>query len=194
MMGEARQYQSYPVDQTGTLQRPLTRGLMLPTTQYSYQNWVVTPDGKYGIFAPNPINGTPSYGSAEGMYTWAMKIPPPPGIDTTNRMGFVNFPIVTSGAIGDVVEAKFGYGEEANPANFNCVSRQETCWTTATPTKADPFRFAGETASPNICSGTPVACQVNIPAIAGRILFYEFCRTPLGGSRKCEPIQAQAIP
>jgi len=194
MLGEARQYQSYPVDQTGTRQRFITRGLMLPTTQYVYQNWVTSPDGRYGFFAPNPINGTPSAGSFEGIYTFAMKLSPFAPIDSVNRTGFVNIPVTTGGASGDAIEVKVGYGENGNPANFYCVSRQETCWTSATATAANPFRFDGEAAAKNSCSGSPVQCSVNIPAIAGRVVFYELCRTPSGGSEVCGPIQAQAVP
>ena len=193
-VGWAVQGQQLPLDVNNSHSRRLTMGGWLAPNHYSFSNWITTPDGKWGIWAENPFGERPYYKFNSSMQWFRMKLPDWPASDTPNRTTYVNFPITSSGAIGDVVEAKFGYGENGNPTNFYCTSRQETCWTSATATAANPFRFDGETASKNSCSGTPVSCQVNIPAIAGRMLFYEFCRTPSGGSEVCGTLQVQAVP
>lgn len=105
--------------------------------------------------------------------------------DTINRGAFV--PVEESeqavnGADGIVVD--FGYSEYGSDgaSKFYCTSRQENCVAnqgSAVNFGSTPFYFAGESFSPLTCaSGT---CNVVIPSIPGRVLYYRVRRT-LSGS------------
>jgi hypothetical protein len=190
-VGEARQYLSTPIDYTGTAQRLLTRGFALPTTQYSYNNVTVTPDGKYGFFGPNPLNGTPRYQQTEGNYLFAMKFPTWPNVDTANRTGYINYPIGLSGTTGDTLRIKFGYAENGAASSYFCTTRLEACYTSSTATPTAPFQYAGETQ--HLTTWT-AGLSIKIPAIAGRVLYYSICRTPSGGSETCGGMNAVAVP
>ena len=62
-------------------------------------------------------------------------------------------------------EIKFGYMENGSAGSYYCTSRQDAC-----TTSGSPFIF------PSIDSRTPLACSsgctINIPAIAGRAVYY----------------------
>jgi hypothetical protein len=60
--------------------------------------------------------------------------------------------------------AVFGYAENGPPASFYCTSRQEACTTSGTP-----FAWLSEPQQPVACSS---GCTVQIPAIAGRVVYY----------------------
>ena len=64
----------------------------------------------------------------------------------------------------------FGYAENGSPENFYCTSRAEACYTSGTATASNPFVFASESQSFFPCTGL---CQVPIPAIPGRVLYYQ---------------------
>jgi hypothetical protein len=103
-----------------------------------------------------------------------MKLPPsnPPqsrGPDTMVRATFVPVSVPLTGVSGDMVRIAFGYAENGNPANFYCTSRAEACYTSTSATITNPFVFASEAQSYTNCSGK---CEVTIPAIPGRILYY----------------------
>jgi hypothetical protein len=189
--GWAVQVRQTPMDTNATGVRRLTMGWWLTPNHYSFSNWITTPDGKWGLFSNNPIGGRARHGEyGAGMHWFAMKLPPWPVTDSTNRTAFVNIPVKLSGVPGDRIRIAFGYGENGNPANFYCVARQETCWTSASPSSASPFLFAGETQIPTACDN---GCSVAIPAIAGRILFYEIERRN-GSNVTALPLQAVAVP
>ena len=192
--GWAFQTRQNPVDRQGKGTRRLTLGNVPPFTHMSFQNWrpsVPGPGGStWGFFAMNPWRSRLRFQEAAGS-TWLLgKVPPWPDTDTTNRGAFVQTPVKVSGNTGDTVRVAFGYGENGDPSSLYCTQRRETCWTTANPTAADPFVFAGETQAKTPC---PSACTVNIPAIAGRIVFYRIERTTSSGV-VTGPVQAIAVP
>jgi hypothetical protein len=80
------------------------------------------------------------------------------------RSTFVNYPVEIPG--GSVyAEIKFGYVENGAPNSYYCTLRQDACTTSGTP-----FVYS------SIDSRTLVACSsgctINIPAIAGRAVYY----------------------
>ena len=80
---------------------------------------------------------------------------------------------------GDRIRIAFGYAENGDPANLYCTTRQETCWTSAAATDPNPFVFAGEAQHKVACGS---GCTVTIPAIPGRILFYQVEHTGGAGT------------
>ena len=168
-MGWALQIRQTPIDINAAGVRRLTTGFWPVLGQYYASNWVASPDGKWGFFAGNPLNQRPKHGE-EGATFFAMKLPPWPHIDTTTRSTFVPFTVRT-GANGDSVRVSFGYGENGDPAKCYCTTRAETCWTSSVATASSPFVFAGETQHPTTCSSG--GCAISIPAIPGRVLYFQ---------------------
>ena len=170
--GWAAQVRNVPVDTQNLGFRRLTLGWTLPLSHYDFSNWISTPDAKWGLFAGNPIQQHPvknGPGAYQGTHWFAMKLPPSPAPDTTRRANPVSMRIALNGVSGDMVRIAFGYAENGNPANFYCTSRAEACYTSASATAVNPFVFASETQFYTSCTGR---CEVAIPAIPGRILYY----------------------
>ena len=189
--GWAVQVRQTPRDTNAKGVRRLTMGWWLTPNHYSFSNWITTPDGRWGLFSNNPIGGRARKGEyAAGMQWFAMKLPPWPVTDSNNRTSFVSVPVQLSGVSGDRIRIAFGYGENGDAANLYCVTRQETCWTASAPSPASPFLFASETQRPTSCNS---GCTVSIPAIAGRMLFYEIERSN-GSNVTTGPLQAVAVP
>jgi hypothetical protein len=164
--GWAVQVRDKPVDTNNLGVRRLTLGFWEPMKHYSFSNWVATPDAKWGIFAPNPVQQR-----AAAAQWFAMKLPPWLENDSKVRTTFVPQPIQTSAKLGDSVRVAFGYGENGDPGNLYCTTRAQTCWTSSTATASNPFVFAGEAQHPMICSSGN--CVISIPAIPGRVLYYQ---------------------
>jgi len=183
--GWAVQVRHTPMDLNNTGVRRLTLGFWTPPNHYSFSNWISTPDAKWGIFVPNSIQQR-----AGGGQWFAMKLPPWPAFaDNTNRTTFVPVPIRFPANPGDNIRIAFGYGENGGPANLYCTTRQEPCWTAAAPTAANPFVFASEAQQKVACNS---GCTVSIPAIPGRILFYQVEHTN-GAGTITDPLQAIAL-
>lgn len=95
--------------------------------------------------------------------------------DTEDRSGYVPvqvaIPAVT-GAANAVVE--FGYAENGDAGAFYCTARQEAC-VAQSPSidSAQPFFFAQTEAA--LIAGAPCAsgCTVAVPAVPGRVLYYQ---------------------
>lgn len=184
-MGWAVQIRQSPIDTNATGVRRLTMGFMPPLGEYSFTNWVSSPDGKWGFFAGNPLNMRPM-NNALGSHVFAIKLPPwPTSSDGLDRTKLVQIPIPLGGVSGDNIRIAFGYGENGDPANFYCTTRPEKCWTTNTPTSTNPFVFDLETQVKTPCSPS---CTVPIPAIPGRITWYQVERTN-GASTVLGPMQ-----
>jgi hypothetical protein len=189
-MGWAIQVRQTPIDTTNTGTRRLTQGFWPGLGQYYASNWSASPDAKWGFYAGTPLGQRPRSQEA-GSHFFAMKLPPwPTTTDSIDRTKYVSIPIALSGTSGDQIRAAFGYGENGDPSKFYCTTRQETCWTSSAPTPLSPFIFAGETQNKTPCNSS---CSVSIPAIPGRILFYQLERSN-GTDVRPGVIQALAVP
>ena len=191
--GWAVQVRQTPEDTNGTGVRRLTMGFALPTTHFSFQTWIASPDGKWGFFVTNPIQYRPSWHYYSGTHVFAMKLPPwpqPGDIDPAgqekNRTTFVPYPVMVPGSSGDTVRVAFGYGENGDVTKSYCTTRLETCWTSASATAANPFVFDSESQGRTNCGS---GCTVQIPAIPGRVLYYRVEHA--GGST--DAMQAVAV-
>ena len=192
--GSAVQVRQTPLDNSGAGVRRLTMGFSLPTTHFSFQNWIASPDAKWGFFLPNPIQYRPAWRYNSGTHVFAMKLPPwpkPGEIDPAgqekDRTTFVPYPVSVAGAAGDTVRVAFGYGENGDTGKFYCTTRIESCWTSASATPASPFAFDSESQARTNCGS---GCTVPVPAIPGRVLYYRVEHA--NGST--DPTQAVAVP
>jgi hypothetical protein len=92
------------------------------------------------------------------------KLPPFPGGNSVPRSTFVNYPVEIPGGSA-YAEIKFGYVENGAANSYYCTLRQDACTTSGTP-----FVY------PSIDSRTLLACSsgctIDIPAIAGRAVYY----------------------
>jgi hypothetical protein len=189
--GWAIQSAQYPIDTTANTVRRLTMGFVPPLSHWSFSNWIPSPDAKWGFFASNPSQQRSNWQSSEGTQWWAMKLPPWPNVvDNVDRTKYVSVPVKVGGASGDQIRVAFGYAENGDPAKLYCTTRQETCWAYAAATPLNAFLFAGETQNKIPCN---LGCSVSIPAIPGRIVFYQVERSN-GTDVRLGPIQAAAIP
>lgn len=146
-----------------------------------FANPRATPDGSWA-FVSRPW--------VEGVHCdwFAVKLPPWPGLDSANRSGFVQVPVTVNPAPGAArVRIRFGYAENGAPSSFYCTTRKEACTTSGAP-----FAYASETQTDAICA---TGCTVNIPAIAGRVVYYEIDRLDASGNLvSASPLQTAAIP
>jgi hypothetical protein len=189
-MGWAMQIRQTPVDTNATGMRRISTGFWPALGQYYAYNWVASPDAKWGFFAGNPVGQRPKSGE-DGSNFFAMKLPPWPNIvDSVNRSNYVSIDQGFSGTSGDQIRIAFGYGENGDSSKFYCTTRQETCWTSSAPTPLSPFVFDGETQHKTPCGS---GCSVSIPAIPGRIVFYQIERSN-GTDVRLGPIQALPVP
>ncbi len=185
MAGWYEQIRQTPTDRDGTGVRRLTTGWTLPLSHFTFANWISSPDAKWGIYIPNPIAAKGAGGSA----AFAMKLPPWPVSDETRRSTFVAVIRKFEGGRSRRIRIRFGYAENGDPMKFYCTTRREACWTSVGATPSNPFVFDGEVQPELRCDD---GCTVAIPAIPGRILFYQALHSD-GSRTVSEPLQAVAV-
>ena len=103
---------------------------------------------------------------------------PPWQQDSRTRFYFGGPTVSIAGGAGVTARIEFGYG-----TNLYCTSRAEVC-TTAT-SDSDPYAFASETQAWTTCTS---GCQITIPAIANRVLYYQV-QTQVSGVTTTQPMQ-----
>lgn len=202
--GWALQTRIFPIDRNASGVRRLTMGFGVPTTHYSFQSWRPGPpvaksggaaatEGIWGFFPNMPFASTQLYQFQTGAGWLLAKVPQwPTQSDNLDRTKFVPTDVTQeiSGSPGRKVRIAFGYGENGDPSSLYCTSRHETCWTSATATDSNPFVFASEPQQPSACD---TRCAVPIPAIPGRVVFYQIEITD-GARKELLPLRAIAIP
>lgn len=156
--GWAIQQQIDPQDTNASKNRRLTMGLMNPGRHFTFTNWLATPDAQWGLLSPPYINGVRND-------IFAMKLPPWPGSDGIDRSNFVplSLPVLP---IPNATSARamFGYAENGPLDSFFCGARKEACTTAGTP-----YAWLSEPQQPTVCHA---GCAIQIPAIAGRVVYY----------------------
>jgi hypothetical protein len=171
--GEATEYSSGSADLAGAQWRRLGMAFNGPGRTDNYWN-------VHGIVDGTWVFTTVKW--AEGVRTdiVAIKLPPwPQTADGINRSDFVHFALPIQGQPGVSVRVRFGYD-----TNLYCTTRREQCSTGG----AQPFSWLKDTQSatgsaavspqarPSIANTvwTPctAACEVDIPALSGRVLYY----------------------
>ncbi|MBZ5603460.1 MAG: hypothetical protein LAO79_14260 [Acidobacteriia bacterium] len=162
------QFDTTATDKLGVKMRRLTSSLVAPGRQYNFTNAKSTPDGRWVLVMAPWLEGQRSE------MLW-VKLPPFP--DSASNAGIsagaTRVGLALSGATGDALRVAFGYAENGDAANFYCTSRAEACYTSAAATVQAPFVYASETQSPSSCTRS---CSVSIPALPGRIVYYQLER------------------
>jgi hypothetical protein len=179
------QYDASRNDSQGTLFRRITMGFSGPGRQYEFSNARSMPDGSGMIFPANWVDGVRNELLFAKLPHW-----PVPADVSTERTTFVNRGISISGS-GDSpkVRIRFGYFENGPADSFYCSSRQDACTTDAA---IAPFAYESEQLTLQDCSQN---CVIPVPALPGRVLFYQVLRFDTNGVMKYQgPIQALATP
>lgn len=138
----------------GETMRDLERSRVLARTFFSYRqsttdNVKATPDGRWAL----------------SRHAWAYRLPPYPAEDSVNRAEFVKVPVTLKPPAGvDNVVVEFGYD-----TSFRCTMRDEACVKDANAT--EPYVFAGDMLTGISCAS---GCTVEMPGIAGRVLYYRW--------------------
>jgi hypothetical protein len=148
------QYDVNKPDPTGARWRTLTSFWGGPGRTDNYAN-VHGTDGTGWIFGVGKWVGgvrTQIYGAK--LPSWQT--------DSQYRGDFIKVPVKVGGKSGDVVRVRFGYD-----TRLYCTSRQEACSTGAS--NGDQFAWISEPVTWQPCDN---GCTVNVPATAGRILYY----------------------
>jgi hypothetical protein len=106
---------------------------------------------------------------------FGIKLPPWPNEDSIIRNNFVKIMISLGGATGTSVRVRFGYSE-----NLFCSSRLEQCSTAVA--NSDPYAWLSESQKWTPCGNETAGCSVDIPAVAGRVLYYVVDRQSSSGA------------
>ena len=169
--------QGYTVsDTTGKYSRALTNGFVQYRRTNEYWNAPSTPDGNWGFFYELSY---PEYGNISGQ-GFLIKLPPWPTDDGIDRTTFIPTAINAVAPMGlGVTGAKvdFGYGENGNPSNYYCTTRQEAC--VKGNQSGNTYGYAADTITPVPCS---TYCTVTIPTIPQRMTFYSIQYTNASGT------------
>jgi hypothetical protein len=143
------------------ISRNLTYGLVGVKDTFAFPVAKPTALGEYTLFTVGlGINNSPDY-----MDVWKVKTPPTT-LDSQNRTQYVQIPVKIGSVPATTTNAvvKFWYAENVG----YCTSRAEDCWAGAGQT---PFAYATtDTITGTSCSSS---CAVNIPAISGRVVYYQ---------------------
>jgi hypothetical protein len=152
---------------SGAYGRAVTKALTRNRWTDVYWNTKVTPDGQWLITRV-------MWANAFGHEVLLVKLPPFPAVDSVNRADFIQTPVDIA-ASKDPAEThavvEFGYDP-----NFNCTSRAEVCVKGGAPA----YAFAYENVAGVSCA---TGCQIKIPAIPQRILYYRVVRRDSAGQR-----------
>ncbi|MGC2657478.1 MAG: LamG domain-containing protein [Bryobacteraceae bacterium] len=173
----AAAYLQFEVDRAdpfGLRWRKLTNMLDGPGRTDNYANIHALVTGDWGVSATRWGNGL--RGDVFGV-----KLPPWPNEDSIARNNFVKIPLSLGGQAGTSVRVRFGYN-----ANLYCSTRREQCSTAVT--NSDPYAWLSEPQTWTPCSNPVAGCQINIPAISGRMLYYVVDRETSSGTIVSGPV------
>ena len=159
------QFNTTRTDNVGVSSRRLTSAFVAPGRQYNFTNAKTTPDGKW-------VQAQAQWLEGQRTDMFWVEVPPfPPAVSNPGTsLSATNVELQLSGSTGDEIRVAFGYAENGDPTQFYCTSRAEACYTSASPSQGSPFAFASEAQAYTPCAGT---CSISIPAIPGRILYYQ---------------------
>jgi hypothetical protein len=137
--------------------RRLTMALTGYGRQYEYNTFIPENTGTWGMFKADWADGIRSE-------IFMARLPPFPGGNSVPRNTFVNYRVQVPGGPA-YAEIEFGYMENGAANAYYCTSRRDAC-----TTSGSPFVY------PSIDSRTLLSCSsgctINIPAIAGRAVYY----------------------
>jgi hypothetical protein len=143
--------------------RRLTMAFAGPGRNYTYKNWRPTPEGKWGFMLNEFVDGV-------FPIMFVARVPPWPGYDSVRRDAYVQTPI-QPGSGAPLAEIRFGYEENGAISQFFCMPREEACVTKASPDAVLPFNWiVADGHSGSACAS---GCTIQVPAISGRVLWWQ---------------------
>jgi hypothetical protein len=131
-------------------------------------NWRPSPEGKWG-FLPT------SFADGVAPMMWIMTVPPWPGFDGVRRDNYI-YRSIKLGPGAGLAEIRFGYEENGPAASFYCTSRQEAC-----VSRRDGSLFNFVTTDQHSATSCGSGCTISVPAISGRILWWQEFRSADSG-------------
>ena len=163
--------------------RKLTQGFSGMGRQYQFGNTTATPDGTWAFIQCYWCDGVRNE-------ILGVQMPPMPPPDSVNHADFYPLTVQVPASAEPLARVKFGYAENGAVTSFFCSSRQEACVTDAT---VKPFAYAqSDTPTAVNCS---TGCTIPVPAISGRVLYYQLERLDGGGNVvSVSPMSTAAIP
>ena len=140
-----------------------------PGRQYTATNWRSMPDASWGLMLTT---------YADGVFPvmFAAKPPPWPGYDLVRRDNFIT-QTVQLGPGAALAEVRFGYEEFGTPGQFFCTSRQEAC---ASGPASAPFNYITTDGHAGVACAS--GCSITIPALPGRVVWWQEFRSADGGT------------
>jgi hypothetical protein len=159
-------------DMTGKYQRLYTRGLMRGRNESVFWHGHSLANGRWMLLY------TSWAGNIRNEW-FAVKLNPPPAIDSIARNTFIPVPVTLHPPTGiriDNAIIEFGYSEYGPAGAYRCTTRAETCAVgpATNPNQVDatnPFYF--ETTESASLAGTPCSsgCSIAVPAISQRVVY-----------------------
>jgi len=165
---------------TGAYGRPLTKGLSWYRLVDYFWNAKSLPDGKWALIRTN-------YAQGFSHQNLMAKLPPFEQVDSVNRADYipttVRIPASGNAAAETHAVVEFGYD-----TNLFCTSRAEKCVKGA----AAGYAYEYENVAGVACAA---GCEIQIPAISQRVLYYRVVRKNGSGQRLVEgPLQIAVTP
>ncbi len=172
-------------DPAGNFWRPITMGFSGPGRQFEFGSFIPDPTGTWGFmqaFWPD--------GARNDLFM--ARLPPWPATpDGINRSKYVPFSVtVPPNSAQPNARVHFGYAENGPAGSFYCTGRQDACMVNGT-TPGTPFSFDSENPQWQNCAN---GCTIQVPEIAGRVLYYEIDRQDGSGNITPGPLQANVLP
>ncbi len=157
-------------DGTGKYTRMLSKGLTRNRIMQPFYHPHALPNGDWVITHT-------SFADNVGDMVFAIKVPSIPPDDGVNRNSFVPVTIhaeAPANVSGANAYVQFGYAEWGSPPSYFCTSRAEACAVGSTNT-ANKAPFSFDITESRLFNGVPCAkgCSITIPAISGRVLYYQ---------------------
>ena len=153
----------------------LLRSLGHTLDRHNFESVFSSAHGSYGgqwVFAHSDY-----YGGGLRSDLFIVRLPQAVNADTQARNGFIPITL-QAGAVAGTTYARLRWWYAENGGY--CTSREEACYTAASPTSANPYYFASD-ATPTFATCTS-GCTLQAPAIPGRVLYWVLERLSSGGS------------
>jgi hypothetical protein len=168
-------------DPAGQYWRPITMGFSGPGRQFEFGSFIPDPTGTWAF-----MQGYWPDGARNDLFM--ARLPPwPTQSDSIDRSHYVPLTIsVAANSAQPLARLHFGYAENGAPSSFYCTARQDACTAIGTP-----FSFDSENPQWQDCTN---GCSLQVPEIAGRVLYYEIDRQDANGNTTPGPLQVNILP
>jgi len=168
-------------DAAGQYWRPVTMGFSGPGRQFEFGSFIPDPSGAWAFMQGYWVDGARND-------LFMARLPPwPTQSASIDRSNYVPLTIsVAANSAQPLARIHFGYAENGAPNSFYCTARQDACTASGTP-----FSFDSENPQWQDCTN---GCSLQVPEIAGRVLYYEIDRQDASGNMTPGSLQVNILP